>query len=439
MEKFVFDGDWSFDIDLPVLSKITDKYWYGSNIEHPSLQKLESGKVKIQILDRRDDSPDPEQAQLNTIEYIQLNEKVLVESLIDHLDRVVNPVYHGYCGDEELLERVSTLEDLGRTIQMDQIQILNEEKDGLAYFAFMVEYIGDYEHGLVLTYYKDKMLGFAGSWEVDYDAIIKDMGGISDEEYQQNVERNTYGENMIHIPHSKYGKLKPWQIEATGSQLTRLLKDEANNQLIIDMIESGDLDMNIAISSYWGHGLMSLAVFQSNFSMIEYLIRNGQKIGKNILRYTGRSFDETKLEKLIELGGNIDELHDRTKTTSLMIEVNEYFKCHRDYFNSRDPKPEDKTKMEQSEERIKSLIKLGADPTNCNGKGQDCISIIKSARSNYKFDLKTIAKLDSIVYPNKIFKPSPPKKTIKPESTKLTKPINSQVKKSLWDFLKFWK
>lgn len=439
MDKFVFKGDWSFDIDLPVLSKITDKHWYRSNVNHPGLQKLLSGKVKIEIVDQRDDSPDPNQVQLNTIEYIRANEKALIESLIDHLDRVVNPAYHGYCGDEELLERVTNLEDLGRTIKMDQIQILNDEKDGLAYFAFMVEYIGDYEHGLVLTYYKDKMLGFAGSWEVDYDAIVKDMGGISDEEYQQNVERNSYGENMIHIPHPKYGKLKPWQLDATGSQLTRLLKDESNNQSIIEMIESGNLDVDIAISSYWGHGLMSLAVFQSNFSMIEYLLNNGQNIGKNIHRYTGRSFDEAKLEKLVELGGNIDELHDRTKTTSLMIEVNEYFKMHRNYIKSKDPKPEDKDKMKQSEGRIKSFIKLGADLTNCNEIGQDCLSIIKTARPNYQTDLKTIAKLDSIVFPNKIFKPSAPKKLNKSESPKVIKPNTQEAKESFWDFLKFWK
>ena len=285
MDKFVFNGDWKFEIDLPILSKINGKHWYGSNPNHPTNQRLLSGKVLIEIVDRRDDDPDPEQVQLNAIEYIRSNEKALVESLIDHLNRVVNPAYHGYCGDEELLKNVSNIEDLGQAIRMSEIQILNSEKDDLAYFAFMMEYIGDYEHGLVLTYYKDRLLGFAGSCEVDYEAIVKDMGGISEEERQQNLERNNYGKKMIHIPHLKYGKLKPWKLEETGSQLSIALRNEASSQPIIDMIEAGDLDANLPIDSYWGHGLLSLAMYHGNFMMVEYLLTLGQKINKNLLRF----------------------------------------------------------------------------------------------------------------------------------------------------------
>tara|TARA_R110000737_G_scaffold352332_2_gene397897 strand:+ start:515 stop:1834 length:1320 start_codon:yes stop_codon:yes gene_type:complete len=439
MDKFVFNGDWRFEIDLPVLSKINDKHWYGSNPNHPTNLKLQSGKVTIEIVDRRDDDPDPEQVQLNTIEYIKSNEKALVESLIDHLNRVVNPAYYSYCGDEELLKKILNLEDLGQAVRMSEIQILDSEKDGLAYFAFMMEYIGDYEHGLVLTYCKDKMLGFAGSCEVDYEAINKDMGGISEKEYQRNVDRNSYGENMIHVPNPKYGKLKPWKLEETGSQLSRLLKNEANNQSIIEMINAGDLDVDIPIDSYWGSGLMSLAVYHSNFQMVEHLLKKGQAIGENIHRYTGRHFDKDKLQKMIELGGNIDELHNRTNITSLMVEINSYFILHRNYIRSRTPKPAEDYKLKQSEDQIRTYIKLGADPTNCNEKGEDCISIIKNARSNYQDDLKTIAKLDAIIFPNKIFKPSTIKKPTKPNFPKVVEPIIQKGKKSFWDFLKFWK
>jgi hypothetical protein len=264
------------------------------------------------------------------------------------------------------------------------------------------------------------------------------MGGISEEERQKNQERNEYGENMIHIPHPKYGKLKPWQLEETASGLSTALKDEANNQSIIDMIETGTLDVDLAIDSYWGYGLMSLSLHHSNFKMVEYLLSKGQSIGKNIIRYTGRHYDEAKLQKMIELGGNIDELHNRTNITSLMTEINSYFILHRNHARSRTPKPNEDYKLKQSEDLIKAYMKLGADPTNCNEKREDCLTIIKKARPNYQIDLKTIAKIDSIVFPNKIFKPSPVKQTVKKVTPVETKPIVPK-KKSFWDTLKFWK
>lgn len=200
-------------------------HWFGSGFRNTHQKKLESGLVQIEILDQRDNDPDSLDDQLAAIRYIQEHEETIMEALYTAMNEIVNPAHVDYCGDNERVKPMKSYKDLGETLMLSQIQI--DDKDGIAYFTIMCEYIGDYENGLVITMYKNEYIGSEASWEVDFEGIAKHRGGYSPEELATNRALSEESTGVLFLTHDKYGELKPWQIDANGNYLSRLIHDES--------------------------------------------------------------------------------------------------------------------------------------------------------------------------------------------------------------------
>ena len=396
--QFKFSGEWKFDFPLAQFSKLQDLHWYSRPNESSHYSKLNKGLVPIEIVDRRDDDPDPMDCQLNTLFYLRDNETEVVKALYKAVKEIINPEHVGYSGDD-WLKPLNSVKDLGKTIRLDQIQIQLDEKDGVSYYALMCEYIGDYEHGLVITMYKDEYIGSAGSWEVDYEGIAKHRGGYSEVERTTNMALSNSGEDLLHLPHEKYGKLKPWQIDANGSYLSRLMKDHSNNDMIINYIERGDLDVNIPISSYWGDGLVGLANYSKNDFLLNYFLDNGASVGKLIFAYTDNNFNQEKLDYFLSKGADIDTFNFYGHTI-LFDAINKYCSAHIRTFRVRDDKliEELRGSMKKKQEQIEYLLSKGADPEKCNTSGQGYRTILTKSWGSYKDDYNSIDEVDKIIY-----------------------------------------
>lgn len=396
--NFEFKGDWFFDYPFPKLSQLQDRHWYSKPEESSRYLKSQAGLVQVEIVDRRDDDPDPMDCQLNTLQYLKENEAAVIKALYKAVKHIINPAHVGYSGDD-WLKPLDSIKALGKTIMLDQIQIQLDEKEGFSYYALMCEYIGDYEHGLVITMYKEEYIGSAGSWEVDYDGIANHRGGYTEAERAANIALSESGEGILHLPHEKYGKLKPWQIDANGGYLSRLIKDSSNNALIIKYIEKGDLDVHIPISSYWGDGLVGLADYFKNEILLDYFLEKGASIGKLFFRYAGDNFDREKIEYFLSKGANIDAF-DYYGQTILFDAINKYCSAHIRTFRVKDEKKvaEMKNTMERKKMEIEYFISKGANPKRCNKSEQDYRSILTKNWGSYKDDYNSIDEVDKIIY-----------------------------------------
>ena len=396
---FVFNGDWKFDLALPLVSKLNADHWTSSLRQSEHDKKMSNGLVPIEIRDRRDYDPDPMDHQLKTIEYIQENELLIMQSLYKSMKEIVNPAHVGYCGEDDWVRPLDSYKDLGETIKVDQIQIQLDEKDGYAYYAIMCDYIGDYEHGLVITMYQDEYLGSAGSYEVDYESIAKHRGGYTDEERQANVILHKSGEGLLHIAHEKYNKLKPWQIDVNGSYLSKLMHDDSKNDEVIAYIERGELDINIPINSYWGEGLIELADHAKNDFLLNYLLDNGAEVGRLFLKYANDRFDSEKLDYFLSKGADIDAYNFYGRTT-LYEDINQYCSAHIRTYTVRDKasKVQFKEKMKKRKAQIRYLIEKGANPESCNVEGEDYRTILTRTWGSYKDDYNSIDEVDKIIY-----------------------------------------
>lgn len=397
-ENFEFSGEWTFDHPLPFLSKLHDKHWYSKPEESVQYHKLNAGVVTVQIVDRRDNNPDPMECQWATLNYIIQNERSIHIALFNSVKEIINPKHIEYSGGD-WIKPLNGVNDLGKTIKIDQIQIQLEEKNGLSYYAIMCEYIGDYEHGIVITMYKDEYIGSEGSWEVDYEGIANHRGGFTEAERDANIALNEAGEGVLHLPHEKYGKLKPWQVDANGNFLSKMIKDSKNNELIIKYVEEGKLDINIPISSYWGDGLVGLADYFKNNDLLNYFFDKGAPMGRLFFRYTDNQFDRSKLDFFISKGADVDAFNFYGQSV-LFDAISKYCSAHIRTFRVRDETKvnELRERLEQKKVEIQYYLSKGANPKKCNRKGQDYRSILTESWGSYKDDYNSIDEVDLIIY-----------------------------------------
>jgi len=411
---FEFKGDWEFDLALPVLSKIYADHWFGGARVTDYQKRIENGFMSVEIRDVRDYDPDPKPYQLNALRYIQNFEMDIVRSLYEVMKNIINPAHVGYCGDDEWLKPLNSYQDLGKTILLSQIQILQEEKDGMAYYALMCEYIGDYEHGLVITMYRDEYIGSAGSCEIDYEGIARHRGGYTQAEKDANSRLNESGKGKLQVPHEKYGKLKPWQIDANGIYLWRLIQNAENNQQIINYIENGDLDVNIPISSYWGDGLVGAADNANNIELLEYFISKGGALNSIHFKYLNLNFNEEKVSFYLSKGADINATNYYGQTP-LFVDLYHYYN-NESRINRIGDEKVISALVEKNKKlvyQIKFMLANGADPESCNTKGESYRTIFLDMFKKYKDEYNILDKIDLIVGGKSLKSINKPKEKLK--------------------------
>lgn len=400
MKQFKFKGEWKFDMELPILSKINSEEWYGHG-EHNA--KLESGRVPVEIADYRDLDPDPKDAQLAAIDFIINHEDAIIKSLVKNINGRINKLYVDACGDEEWVKKVHNISDIGKMIGLGEIRILHEVKDNVAYYVLFCEYTGDHEHGLTLTMYKDELIGFEGSCEVDYDGLARHAGGFSQSVIDTNIAANEFGKDMIHIPNPKYKKLKPWQDEENQNYCYKLIRQN-ENQKLIDEIDAGNIDVHYRFVDS-GDNLLDIACGRRNYAMIDYFIAKGVSLEKSIYKCVRWRFDEQMLRKIVEAGAQINTFGHQD-LSPFLLEIKEYASALIALESNRNKNQYQFDKaMERSiqlEERLPLYIELGVDPLRCTVDGKDYKSLLLKTWTQAYFDRhKVFEKIDALLFPSK--------------------------------------
>lgn len=271
MTDFNFNGDWEIVIRLDDFAKIyetTDKSqaWNNHRIE------LMKGNIPIRIKDNKSYDPDPLREQINSINHLCTNQNDVLTGLLNALKKI-NANYVERCGEDDWIPQPLNLNSIGELLSVEEIIILTEHKNNQAYIQLDCSYKGDGEHGLSIVMHDQTLIDYGAMFELNYGKLYKDLGPAAQRFRSANIEKQKFGLFMIHKKLSKYGKFKPWQLEATSDHFETLLRTKQNHRLK-EIITNKEWDYNMRFG-YRDWNLLDLAADYNNDEILNLLIKLG--------------------------------------------------------------------------------------------------------------------------------------------------------------------
>lgn len=365
-----FKGNWIINVELPLFS-------------HLCIFEQRSPKEKISLTfgDQLFLSiePDPLPEQLTTANFILNNEKLILESLFEHIKDIVFPFLKTLIDDEEYcFPPLHTSDDLQKVLGIYDITIPELHKDGFAYALLNFNFSADNEHGISFLIHKNRIVEYNEIGSIDYDKIYEELGinGREFEENWNNLSREIRHE--FYTPHLKYNKLKPWQLDSNQSYLSNLLGNHKNEE-IIKLIDSINLTPNQNLDNYFELNLIEVATQCKNIEMIHYFRSKGCDL-KNMILFCKRQddnnqriFDFKFLDLAIELGANLNtSIVSYHKGTWLFDEIYNIVQL---FFHRKENK---EIEIQKHQKNIQELLKRGANLDDCDGKETHYLKMLET-------------------------------------------------------------
>jgi len=392
MNEFKFNGDWEFSLKLNEFSKLkaaSKTQYEGSDL------------TQFKIIDYRSYDPDPLAQQIAAINFIINNEAAFIESIL-LASHNINAHYIERSGEDDWIPKPLNVESLGQLLSIGTISILTEHKDNVAYIQMDCGYKGDEEHGLTIVMHKHRLIGHDLMFEMDYACVYADLGKEVGEVFRNgNIKSLELGKDQIHKALDKYGKLKPWQKQATEDYLSDLLRKKENDTLK-KIIEEEAYNFNDRIY-YKDRNLVDIAAYRNNIEMIDYLIGQGADFSRSIFECTGAYIKKDIIECLVGHGANIDELGTR-RITALQHEITRYVssldRSIRYKENAYQYESAQK-ELEDHKDKLCFYIRMGANPNNCDTEGNNYKQVLlKRWKETFLSTHNVIAQIEQLIAEN---------------------------------------
>jgi len=376
-KEFQFTGEWSSKIVLETFSILDNPEYSVSG------QDTKKGVFNLEINAVGNCNPNPEIEQLNAINYLLRNQKEILLSLYNYILEVVYPDYK-YSFDEkeyeEYFPEIHSPKDLKKVVGISEILILDYKKNNVAYVIITFESCWYEGYYLAIIMHQSRLIANCRYRDLSYQDILDDGGN---DHYEESLSKygatpNQFG---LYLPILNDDKLKPWQKEVNERKIKNCIS--GNPEFIKDIISKNIIGCNDKIQY---HTIMSLCVVSRNYDLTEYLLTQGCSIGNSLYYCIGRRFDKDFVVFLLNKGANINALvcKDNTRTilfSEILDLVNLLLHKNQDILDSL--------------KRINFLIENGADLSNCNGKGDGYLELLKEHWSEYllvKINIENIIK-----------------------------------------------
>lgn len=266
MKKFEFKGDWKTEIELNLLSEFNNKRFF--EYDEKSHERLLNRKVPIEFFDELNNSPDPYNSQLNTINYILENQQSIITSVYKRIRDVEYPLMKEQIDITDYwFPKIDTEEDLKGILGIISIQVLVESKNNFSYFILNFYSSYENEHGIHLLFHRNEILDSGNAWEYNLELICKDTGI----DFEKRIEEiNDVEDSILHLiePHEKYNTLKPREFNANEGLPYRLIRNFKNEKLL-KLINEGIFDIDYNAHSY---SFLATAIQSENIEIVEYLL-----------------------------------------------------------------------------------------------------------------------------------------------------------------------
>lgn len=297
---FEFKGDWTTVINLEEFS-ILDNPEYCSKRD-----VLDNGIFTLQILDVRNENPDPEPYQINAINYLldTSNQKQILKSLLHYSRDIIYPHYKQFMWEEEYPDsypRLETEKDLYHLLGVNSVIIKTIEKDDFAYFIFTCNSCLDYEHGITITLYKNEVIDHGEDWD---DQKVCAHKGIDYKTYEDHATKEfNKRDRVLTSPHPKYEKLKPWQEEQNDYYPFGLYHDGQFDRLISEIEDGTIKDKDRAMLR-----LFPLSIYHEKERITQYLIPKFGPGQHSAFKYALQKDRYDLMNRLITQGYDINQL-----------------------------------------------------------------------------------------------------------------------------------
>lgn len=367
MSEFKFDGNWETKIRLAEFSKFSNPEFFHSFQSNNNLD----GIFKMHIEDFKNLNPDPEEKQINTINFLsdEKNQINIIESTFKYIRDVAYQEMQSYAPKKEFPDRYPDLKsviDLYYVIRVLNVTIHNISKDEFACYTISFYSSFNYESQLNLTFDKLRVLDQIEWSNFPSEKVASELGGrdLTEEEYEQIIEKEKkeQEELIIYKPHPKYGKLKPWQIRENAKYSGKLLMKEKYKELKSYIESKGDIENQKSGLLYT---IVSGKKNVPDF-FLEYLLENRPIQIEEIAPYALSLEDKSIFLRLVDFGYNINEVrNDSTLLRNRIASLKHNIQVK--YFD----------RAEQTKKEIEYLMNRGANP-NIRGKYKgDTFSYIK--------------------------------------------------------------
>lgn len=233
MKEFDFNGKWEFDLELNALSDCFKFEW----IEKPERRRE---KIRIRIIDAKNENSIPEIEQINSINFILNNSELIIDSVYECLSDIIIPKFEKIVeNDVFFLTGLSTKKDLSKFLGIGEISIFYLAKGDYAYTNFYFNsFRYDLEHGINLIFHKTRFIGFHEDFKeayedigIKYEDVLKELS-LSHQSKIENREFLFYKSDVK--------PLKPWQISENRFYLSRLLHTNQPDKFIAFMQKNKD-------------------------------------------------------------------------------------------------------------------------------------------------------------------------------------------------------
>lgn len=194
---FEFKWEWEFEVKVNELKVLNN-----------------SGVIHIEIFDEFNSNPDPENYQINTVNFLLKDENQIniLTSLLEYSKAIIYPNYKTFMLESEYPECYPSLDstdDLSNLYTIDRVIIKRIGHEDHAYYIFVCSSCLDYEHGITITLHKDRIIDHGEDWD---DKKVCEHKGIDYTTYHEKIVKDyNHKELILTEPNPKYGKLKPWQ------------------------------------------------------------------------------------------------------------------------------------------------------------------------------------------------------------------------------------
>jgi hypothetical protein len=375
MGNFKFNGNWSFDINLPILSSLHSFNWFDGSYSPDSDSKRTSNLIPCLIVDEIDYNPDPSVSQLSTIAFLIESELAIKDTLFRSFKDEINKAFTESTGSDDWIPEFKSASDLEKIISIFNLKILTEHKEGLSYIQLDCGYIGDTEHGISLILHDNNVIGYSGTSDTALQCVYDDLNVDKNEAFKKMYVINDFGAGLVHKPLEKYNKFKPWQLSATSRHFDELLKNKANNQLKKD-IKDNSWDINIRLP-HLDKNLVDKSAYYDNIEMVNYFICTGADISESIFQCTTMGIKKQIIKRLVKGGASIDAVG-RSGYTSLCNSIISYaLALIRVGENQEDTKRATlDIELNNQKREVEFYLSLGANPNSVNLDGETIFNVL---------------------------------------------------------------
>ncbi len=308
MEQFKFDGIWEKEYQFDAFKGLQNRRGPYASV---SSSELSNGTILLTINDDLTENPDPYPEQLEAINFILRNPGKLKDSMRNGIDKIYEDLktQYGYQEEDEehnkWFPNITKIEDYDKVFGVANIFVQIPSKNGLSYVGIECGCSWDDEHGLGFLFHGDKLIKIGTADEAFSWEAYRDNGTIEEVKASNKIIRVP----KKHVPHPKYGLLKPIQKSANESFEIDLIRG-GFSQIFINNCSKGEININGSWKSH-DQTYFETAIASKNFKIINYLLEQDVEIRYAIFNCAK---DLELIDLLLDGGGKINQ-RDKSKNT----------------------------------------------------------------------------------------------------------------------------